>query len=1106
MVRLQIKTLGGVQISLGSEGIKFHRNKSLALLIYLAVTGELTPRETLATLFWPENAQDRAFANLRQAIWEINRLLGDRWLEATRDSVQFIHGENLLLDIVAFRNLTTMVKTHFHPRGVVCEQCLANYQQAAGMITGEFLAGFNLRDCPDFDDWQYFQSAELCREFGAVYTQLVEWCSENGEYDQAIEFAHRWLQADEYDENAHRALMRLYSAKGQRHAAIRQYQSCAELLEQQLNITPEASTTELYKMIQSDSLEIKKADFKEQPVSEPKFPTQLTPFIGRTNEISKLSQLLIDPDIRLLTILAPGGMGKSRLAIEIARKLIPDFEDGVYFVPLAPLDSLEMFLSYLANAISYIRTDRKPLNQQLADFFQGKSMLLVLDNLEHLIGQSQWINDILASSPNLKFLATSRNPLNINAETRFHLSGLSFPEEGTTKDLNSYSAVELFLRSAHRTKPAIIFGKDDWQYIGEICRMVGGMPLAIEMATAWLEMLSLAEIVKEIRKGLSFFETAIRDIPERQHSLYAVFDYSWQTLNEKEREQFSQLTIFRGGFTREAAEKVVGISLRQLVGFVNRSLINRTPEDRFEIHELLRQYGFEKLQANLVSYQHLITRYAEYYGHKLRGWNVDLRSGKQRQAMAKISADFENIRYAWEIAVYFERPDLIEAAFDGLFLYLIQHVRYDDGLALFELAAENISDETREGVRLLAWLTGYLVLLNITQGKKDQAEKKFLEHLDLMHHLQPITSRQEKFTLAFHYYIYGIYEDYQGNITEASELFHQSLKRFEELEEDWWCELIYQVIALTQWDLNTAFENHQAALKIAKKINNHYGMAVAMERLGWFSAYNKGDLQKAKSYLQESSRIFLELDDANSYIRHYNCLEQIANIDGQFKEVLELRQKHLHILEKLGDPFGLFEMYMLLGEAYHHIGDYANAERIGRKGFDYLSVKGSKFYQGWSCWFLSLTLIAQKDYQPAYDLLSQAVEISREISNKHHLVGNLAALIRVEIANGNLVSADGLLQEGLREAMIAGEPFMMLYMLASAALYWAVRGDTQKALEVYAYVHSWQFASNSKWFSDVFLKPLLSLTGTAKIIAKERQSKDALWQMAESLLAVAKQA
>jgi len=204
---------------------------------------------------------------------------------------------------------------------------------------------------------------------------------------------------------------------------------------------------------------------------------------------------------------------------------------------------------------------------------------------------SLWIKDLLAHSPNLKIFATSRMPLNIKAETRFHLRGLNFPQEETTQDLISFRAVKLFLKSTHRVQPLFKPATDDWQYIGEICRLVGGMPLAIEMAASWLELLSLPEIVEEIRSGLAFFETDIRDIPERQQSLYTVFDYSWKMLKKIEGERFCQLSIFRGGFTREAAEIVMGISLRQLVGFVNRSFVNRTPEDRFEIHELLRQFG-----------------------------------------------------------------------------------------------------------------------------------------------------------------------------------------------------------------------------------------------------------------------------------------------------------------------------------------------------------------------------------------------------------------------------------------------------------------------------------------------------------------------------------
>jgi len=1108
MDELRIKVFGGIQVQLGGETIEFSRHKATALLVFLAVTGERQSRDALATMFWPENTQARTYANLRQAIWEIRHSLGDNWLEVSRESLQMIPRNDLWLDFVEFHDLISKVKRHVHPRMIVCEDCLANYKQAAALSMGDFLAGFSLRDSPEFDNWQYFQTVELNREIGGVYNQLVDWCSEKHEYDQAIYYARRWLQLDELNEHAHRALMRLYSAKGQRNTAIRQYQSCVQLIERQLNITPEATTIELYEIIQSGSFTIKSEHSGAQLLPGSKLPAHVTPFVGRIDEITKLSQLLLDADTRLLTILAPGGMGKSRLAIEIARKLMPYFEDGVLFVPLAPLETSEMFLSYFANSIGYIRAEGQPLNQQLTEYFRGKSMLLVLDNLEKLTSMSQWIKDLLANSVNLKILATSRIPLNINAETRFHLSGLSFPEEGTKEDLNSYSAVKLFLRSTHRARPLFIPANDDWQYIGEICRLVGGMPLGIEVAASWMEMLSLPEIVKEIRSGLAFFETDIRDIPERQQSLYTVLDYSWKMLKKIEGELFCQLSIFRGGFTREAAEKVVGISLRQLVGFINRSLVNRTPEDRFEIHELLRQYGFEKLQANPVNIQNLTTRFAEYFCQKMGGWQEDQKTGKHRQAMIKISADFENIRQAWEIAVDLKHLDLIETSFMGLIWYLRQSVRYEEGIGLFEMAANNISYETRQGVRILSWLTGYLMMLNITQGKVDQVEQRFQESLYLMRRLEPIQTREEKYAQAFHFYIKGLYNQFQGDRSEFDKLCQQSINLFRELGEDWWCEIIYlrdgSSIDATSW--NTEYEQLQEALKIAQKSNNPYGMAETLAMLGSLCAYSKGDLHEAESYWRKSDRIFLELDDSNNYNRHYICLEQIANINGRFSEVLELRQKRLHILEKSGDPYSISELCMLLGETYHHIGDYDTAEMIGRKGFDYLRKRGSKYYQVWSHWFLSLTLIAKNDYQQAGFLLEQAVKISREISNQPQLVANLAALVRVEIANGNDQIAEGLLYEGLKEARYTSEPFMMLYLLASAALYLAVRGDTQKALEVYAYVHSWQFVSNSQWFSDVYLKPLLSLTGTEEIFTKERQGKDALWQLAESLLSEAKQA
>jgi DNA-binding SARP family transcriptional activator len=1109
MDKLRIETLGGIQIWLDDKQVKISRRKATALLVYLAVTQELHPRDSLANLLWPENDQSRAYANLRQALWDINRSLGDNWLEVTRRTVKLSDSEEVWLDIQIFNQLLSMVKTHAHPHGGVCEQCLSNLQQAAELVQGDFLAGFSLRDSAVFDDWQFFQTDELQRQVGSVYRQLVAWHLEKQDYEQAVGYAQYWLQLDELNEDAHRALMQLYMANNQRNAALRQYQNCVQILKRELGISPESETTELYESIRSGDLQSPPPEPEEETVPSPKsnLPVHITPFVGRNRESLELARLLKDPDIRLLTILAPGGMGKSRLAIEIARKLEALFEHGVFFVPLAPLESPEMILNYIADVIGYTFREGQPANQQLLDYFREKSILLVLDNFEHLLAKTHWISDLLATAPRLKILATSRIPLNIQVENRFHLSGLEFPEKGTREEISSYSAVKLFLQSARRARPTFKPAENDWQHIGEICRLVGGMPLGIEMASAWLEMLSLSEIAQEIHQGLDFFETQISDIPERQHSLGSVFDYSWKMLNEEEHQLLPQLSIFRGGFTRQAAEQIVGISLRQLVGFANRSLLTRTPEDRFEIHELLRQYGLEKLQQNLPTYGEVKTRYAKYYCDKLAAWESDMVGGRQSQAMLEIEADFENIRSSWELAARLQRLDLLENAYHGLILYLNRRVRYEEGVALCELAADLIPADSRDSIRLLSWMKGNVLLFNAAQGITDQNERYFQENAALIKQLEPVQTRAEKKAKAFHYYIEGMSTDFKGNFSvSATPMFEKAISLFRELEEWWWCARIYRNLASSAaWitaDLDAAYDYFQEALRISRELNDQYGLAVLLENLGWFAAYAKGDLQMAESYLWEGSQLYLELNDPNSYRHHLYCLEQIANINGRFDEVLELRHKRLQVLENLGDQFRIAELYMLFGEAYHHIGDYAVAEIKGRKGFKFLNQSGSKYHQAWARWFLGLTLIAQQEYEQAYQLLYQSAEINREMESRAHLSSTLAALVRVELANGNIQTAESFLVEGFHTALLSSEPFMMLYVLASAALFFAHRGESTKAIEIYSLVNSWQFVANSQWFADVYQKPLLTLVGSISIevTPSVRQPKEVLWQMTETLL------
>jgi predicted ATPase len=334
-------------------------------------------------------------------------------------------------------------------------------------------------------------------------------------------------------------------------------------------------------------------------LSKHNLPAQTTPFVGCEHELLELDKLLQDPALWLITLLASGGMGKTRLALAAAEQQMPHFKDGVYLVELAPLADPDLLVSAIASATDYpFQSDGRTLRQQLLDFLSPKQLLLVMDNFEHLLAGADLMSDILRAAPQVKILATSRERLNLQGETLFRIEGMDVPDWETPEEALEYSAVKLFLQSARRALPNFELKTEDLVYVAQICRRVEGLPLGIVLAAAWLNMLSAREIADEMIRNIDFLESDARNIPERQRSIRAVFDYSWHLLTETERQSFMRLSVFRGGFTREAAQAVAGASLCDLMALVNKSLIRReAATGRYDIHELTRQYAEGRLQA-----------------------------------------------------------------------------------------------------------------------------------------------------------------------------------------------------------------------------------------------------------------------------------------------------------------------------------------------------------------------------------------------------------------------------------------------------------------------------------------------------------------------------
>ncbi len=432
-------------------------------------------------------------------------------------------------------------------------------------------------------------------------------------------------------------------------------------------------------------------------------PAQTTSFIGRTKELAELITLV--PEYRLVTLVGPGGIGKTRLALETAAQL-RGYRDGTCFIPLQPLHSPDYIVPTIADALDFRFFSNEDPKTQLLNYLRRKHLLLILDNFEHLLDGVEIVNELLTQAPQVSVLVTSRERLNLAGETVYSIEGMSLPKQLPSDQLSHYSAVQLFIDRMARLRPDFRVTESDIQQIAKICRLVDGTPLAIVMAASWVNVLSLTEIADEIQKGLDFLEVETRDLPVRHRSMRAVFDQSWRLLTEHEQDVFAKLTTFRGGFTREAAQAVADANLRTLSSLVNKSLLQRDAETgRYSIHELLRQYGESRLHDSGQFEETQQAHIAYFVDFMERQW-PRFKTPERYHAADTIEADFENVRVTWLLLIEQRRAEELRRVATSLWAFLEARDRIFEGSDLFEQAVAVVTEPTPARGHLLARL-GY---------------------------------------------------------------------------------------------------------------------------------------------------------------------------------------------------------------------------------------------------------------------------------------------------------------------------------------------------------------------------------------------------------------
>lgn len=646
---LSLRLLGKPEVKLGDKPVTgFISSKAQALLMYLAVTGTAHARESLAALLWGEMPEQQASKNLRNVLSNLRALAGEH-LVISRYEVAFDRQAPYWLDVELFLNALG---------DDASKQDVQNLHRAVELVQGDFMEGFYAGDTLGFEEWALGKRSLLNGFMVQALHTLVVKHLEREEYAAGIEYANRLLAIEPWREETHRHLMLLYARSRQRSAALAQYERCKHVLRAELGADPLPETTALYERI-----------FSAAASPPHNLPPQLTPLIGREQELAQIAALLQNPAAQLITLVGSGGIGKTRLALHVAERAIdPEtnleapLTDGVFFIPLADAaatndDTRGALIQTIADALGLELKSKLPPQAQLLNYWREKSLLLVLDNFEQFVSEARALNDILRYAPRVRVLVTSRVRLNLKHEYLLEIGGLEYPVlRGLPLDaMLDYSGVSLFVQCACRTNPDFHLTLENAADVARICALVEGAPLGIELAASWLRMLSPREIAAEIESGLDFLVTTAQDTPERHRSVRAVFEYSWNLLSPGEQQMFRSLAVFRGGFDREAAAQVVGASLPVLAGLVDKSLLRRSAVGRYAIHELLHLYAEEKLAAGEAENERVHDAHCHYFAALLVRHQAQLQSEDVTSALATLGAERENVRAAWNWAVRHRR-------------------------------------------------------------------------------------------------------------------------------------------------------------------------------------------------------------------------------------------------------------------------------------------------------------------------------------------------------------------------------------------------------------------------------------------------------------------
>jgi len=901
------------------------------LLAFLAVKRAWVGRTEVAALLWPELAPKLAYTNLRKALFRLQSVSWGRHVSSEGGALRC----DLATDVADFEAALREGRPH----------------QALSLWNGELAEGFDDDANPSWSSWLAFERDRLHAAWRNAALEVVQ-----GEVEaaDALTIAARLLDADPLDEAALRAQMTWLARTGQAARARQAYREFASRLETELGIAPGAALRAHHDTLGT-------ARPLEAPRRADAGPAEGTGFVGRVVELRQLAAMLGQAACRLVTVIGPGGVGKTRFVQRALAEAGSAHAHGAVFVPLDDVRAVGDVPARLAHELGLRVAPRRAPLDVVHEFLRDRSILLVLDNLEHLAGMAPLIEGLLAAGPGVRIIATSRARVAVAAEQLLPLEGMPYPEAEDADSIEAFDAVRLFVRAAHRVEPALVPSAEA-DAIADICRQLDGLPLALELAAAWTRILSCDAIAAELREGAGLLRTDDPVRPARHASFEVVFDHSWRLLRDSERAALARLSVFRGGFTASAARSVARAPLPVLLALVDKSLL-RKQGDRLTLHPLVAECAAARLAA---MGDEDATR-AGHGAHYL-GLLVHLAAGLDRgapDAMRVVDAEFENCRSAWRAALAAGADEPVRAA--------RALMAYCDHRGLVSVAQELIEE-----------------------ALSSPASRDPRARLELESRRAHVLYRLDRYDAAA-----GIAEgvlaqsdperDVAAILQALSALAGCCLRRGELLE------------AQRHYRQATALASRQGPREVAALMDN---LSIVTKRLG--------DVDGALDLTLRALAMLRRTDDpANLAL----CLNNLGSHYQQRGDYASARP-HLVEAQALTDRHGLVSTRAFvcanLAACARHLGDLTGAQAYIVQGMAAAQTAGNRNVECWLHYLRGSVAIAQGDLVAAREDLAAMTAVATAIASPYLTLGAVDLLADILVAERDVGSARQLLRYAAR--------------------------------------------------------------------------------------------